>query len=63
MIRQVSWSEVSARVADAPARADRRLPALDRRRDESRRLSAAELVERVQGVLATPGLKTTAAGL
>lgn len=48
MIRQVSWSEVSAVFAAAPARAASRRPARDGDRVDDLRIRAADLVERVQ---------------
>jgi hypothetical protein len=52
MIRQVTWSEVSARIADAPARADRRPAARAQARTDDRPAGAATLVERVQDAVA-----------
>jgi hypothetical protein len=52
MIRQVSWSEVPARTADVPARAERRLPVPAGRSDNNPTASAANLVERIQVAIA-----------
>jgi hypothetical protein len=52
MIRQVSWSEVSARIADAPERAEHRAPARRVNRGNDRSAAAPTRVARLRHAVA-----------